>query len=551
MNQFKIIYNDLTEEVCSVEVEFDIGPKKYALCQNSKKEFIPIALIDNKPSVVTNETELEAIKNVLDALKNDIKEQELVDAAPIFYNGVKYDTLFDVNNKYRYFYELIDGHYHEIAGDLKNTLDSIYNMQPETLFSGDALNKFNKATKKIFKLGTVVIIVLIVGQLTFQTLSVIDLKKDFNTNVSQIVQMYQVDENDAQLILNYIEDNIHISNEDKDFLMSMEHFYHENEAHFEMKAVKANIRNMQLIYDKDNQKAHNLPERVRGAYTKGTGKVKIFVSDKFDNELVTKQVMFHEFMHVISNKGYVANSSFGLALTEGMNELLAEEYLGTYSETYPKLQTYARIFSEILGTDVMRNSFFQSDIEQVTKALTDIAGDKKAATRFITLLDDEARAEATLMTSTKEREIEDAKKTIAFVEPQIDKYISFYYKMKFNEPVENSELMVNYLDSLRFTNNSNSSYFVEGNMDKIIVVKHYFNSELIAKEPNVHVQYKYKDGVTRQVKNEDIEKLANGKFRRHFANGQFIDYDKDPRFIKYKSANYSFMSAPKTAGKQI
>ena len=80
MNQFKIIYNDLTEEVCSVEVEFDIGPKKYALCQNSKKEFIPIALIDNKPSVVTNETELEAIKNVLDAFKNDIKEQELVDA---------------------------------------------------------------------------------------------------------------------------------------------------------------------------------------------------------------------------------------------------------------------------------------------------------------------------------------------------------------------------------------------------------------------------------------------------------------------------------------
>lgn len=542
MTEFTAINHNNEYVLCKIIAEFDYNNKKYILYIDNEKNVYAAYLDGQDLKQIFNQDEFELVNKVYQELSTKELKPDFIEYASIFHKGIEYKTVFDLNDNKRYFYELRNNRYEPVDNNLQKYFDSIYNSEIDILYNGnnDKLELARNVTKKVVKIGNVTIAVIIAANISFTGLKTINLDRSFLQNIEAIKDIYTTDERDHKIIMSYIDKNTRLSNEDKEFILSMNHFFEENEKYFNMSEIKKNLINLRIIYDKDNQENHKMSNRVKGYYTKAFDKITIFYSDKMDNDMITKKVVFHEVMHAISDKGYVSKGNLGLALTEGVNELMAEEYLNTYSDTYNKGQTYARIMCELIGPEKVKKSFFGNNIDMVLEELSSICGTKKDAQKFISLLDDEARCDTTLMTSNDRQEKIDALETKRRVSPVIDTYIRIYYESKFNRKIDEDKLMLAYMDSLRLTNNLQSEFYHENNIEKINVVKHYFNSELLNIDKQVTVEYIYKNIEKKNINKYDIELTNEGKYRRTFSNGKYIDYDVDPNLIEITKASYSF-----------
>ena len=542
MTEFTAINHNNEYVLCKIIAEFDYNNKKYILYIDNEKNVYAAYLDGQDLKQIFNEDEFELVNKVYQEISTKELKPNFIEYASIFHKGIEYKTVFDLNDNKRYFYELRNNRYEPVDNNLQKYFDSIYNSEIDILYNGnnDKLELARNVTKKVVKIGNVTIAVIIAANISFTGLKTINLDRSFLQNIEAIKDIYTTDERDHKIIMSYIDKNTRLSNEDKEFILSMNHFFEENEKYFNMSEIKKNLINLRIIYDKDNQENHKMSNRVKGYYTKAFDKITIFYSDKMDNDMITKKVVFHEVMHAISDKGYVSKGNLGLALTEGVNELMAEEYLNTYSDTYNKGQTYARIMCELMGPEKVKESFFGNNIDMVLEELSSICGTKKDAQKFISLLDDEARCDTTLMTSNDRQEKIDALETKKRVSPVIDTYIRIYYESKFNRKIDEDKLMLAYMDSLRLTNNLQSEFYHENNIEKINVVKHYFNSELLNIDKQVTVEYIYKNIEKKNINKYDIELTNEGKYRRTFSNGKYIDYDVDPNLIEITKASYSF-----------
>ena len=542
MTEFTAINHNNEYVLCKIIAEFDYNNKKYILYIDNEKNVYAAYLDGQDLKQIFNQDEFELVNKVYQELSTKELKPDFIEYASIFHKGIEYKTVFDLNDNRRYFYELRNNRYEPVDNNLQKYFDSIYNSEIDILYNGnnDKLELARNVTKKVVKIGNVTIAVIIAANISFTGLKTINLDRSFLQNIEAIKDIYTTDERDHKIIMSYIDKNTRLSNEDKEFILSMNHFFEENEKYFNMSEIKKNLINLRIIYDKDNQENHKMSNRVKGYYTKAFDKITIFYSDKMDNDMITKKVVFHEVMHAISDKGYVSKGNLGLALTEGVNELMAEEYLNTYSDTYNKGQTYARIMCELIGPEKVKKSFFGNNIDMVLEELSSICGTKKDAQKFISLLDDEARCDTTLMTSNDRQEKIDALETKRRVSPVIDTYIRIYYESKFNRKIDEDKLMLAYMDSLRLTNNLQSEFYHENNIEKINVVKHYFNSELLNIDKQVTVEYIYKNIEKKNINKYDIELTNEGKYRRTFSNGKYIDYDVDPNLIEITKASYSF-----------
>ena len=542
MTEFTAINHNNEYVLCKIIAEFDYNNKKYILYIDNEKNVYAAYLDGQDLKQIFNQDEFELVNKVYQELSTKELKPDFIEYASIFHKGIEYKTVFDLNDNRRYFYKLRNNRYEPVDNNLQKYFDSIYNSEIDILYNGnnDKLELARNVTKKVVKIGNVTIAVIIAANISFTGLKTINLDRSFLQNIEAIKDIYTTDERDHKIIMSYIDKNTRLSNEDKEFILSMNHFFEENEKYFNMSEIKKNLINLRIIYDKDNQENHKMSNRVKGYYTKAFDKITIFYSDKMDNDMITKKVVFHEVMHAISDKGYVSKGNLGLALTEGVNELMAEEYLNTYSDTYNKGQTYARIMCELIGPEKVKESFFGNNIDMVLEELSSICGTKKDAQKFISLLDDEARCDTTLMTSNDRQEKIDALETKRRVSPVIDTYIRIYYESKFNRKIDEDKLMLAYMDSLRLTNNLQSEFYHENNIEKINVVKHYFNSELLNIDKQVTVEYIYKNIEKKNINKYDIELTNEGKYRRTFSNGKYIDYDIDPNLIEITKASYSF-----------
>ena len=542
MTEFTAINHNNEYVLCKIIAEFDYNNKKYILYIDNEKNVYAAYLDGQDLKQIFNQDEFELVNKVYQELSTKELKPDFIEYASIFHKGIEYKTVFDLNDNKRYFYELRNNRYEPVDNNLQKYFDSIYNSEIDILYNGNnnKLELARNVTKKVVKIGNVTIAVIIAANISFTGLKTINLDRSFLQNIEAIKDIYTTDERDHKIIMSYIDKNTRLSNEDKEFILSMNHFFEENEKYFNMSEIKKNLINLRIIYDKDNQENHKMSNRVKGYYTKAFDKITIFYSDKMDNDMITKKVVFHEVMHAISDKGYVSKGNLGLALTEGVNELMAEEYLNTYSDTYNKGQTYARIMCELIGPEKVKESFFGNNIDMVLEELSSICGTKKDAQKFISLLDDEARCDTTLMTSNDRQEKIDALETKRRVSPVIDTYIRIYYESKFNRKIDEDKLMLAYMDSLRLTNNLQSEFYHENNIEKINVVKHYFNSELLNIDKQVTVEYIYKNIEKKNINKYDIELTNEGKYRRTFSNGKYIDYDVDPNLIEITKASYSF-----------
>ena len=51
--------------------------------------------------------------------------------------------------------------------------------------------------------------------------------------------------------MSYISNNDRLAQDDKEFLMSLKHFFVENESYFDMANAKKNLMNLRINYEKD------------------------------------------------------------------------------------------------------------------------------------------------------------------------------------------------------------------------------------------------------------------------------------------------------------
>ena len=62
---------------------------------------------------------------------------------------------------------------------------------------------------------------------------------------------------------------------------------------------------------------------------------------------------------------------------------------------------------------------------------------------------------------------------------------------------------------------------------------------MVNNDKSVKVEYFYKNNVQKRIYQYDIEYTSEGKYRRNFKNGKYIEYDKDPSVVSYKNATYT------------
>lgn len=534
-DKFFALNKENNKIICEILATFFINKKNY-LFYKDDQENIYAGYIENKEiKQIINEKEFEQIEEIYNELKGMNRKIKFTELTTQYYKGTIYKTIYDNKENKCFTFELKNKRFKEVDGDVKEYFDFIYNENINILYSNNQDEKFknyNKLVKKIIKVQGVFLAVIIFNNAVFETLKYIDLNKGFIQNINSIVEMHQIDENDAKFVMSYIKNNDKIAESDKQFFLKQEHFFKENEQYFDMASIKKNLMNLEIIFDKDNYKKYVSSDKIRGFYNNNDDKIVILCSDgNYDNDFFSQQVLFHEMMHAISNSGYLSDGSLGLCLTEGLTELITEEYLDTYSNTYNKNQTYARIMCELIGTDVVRESFLKGNLDMLIDALCELYGNKDDAIRFISLIDTEANADTTILKNLNQQEVDDAKKTLSLIQPDIDRYLKLYYEAKFKTPIENDDLMKAYYDSIRLTNTLNNENYEKGNMWKINVVKNYFNSKL--KKDKVIIEYYYLDENIITIDRLKINEINEENTYRYLSgNGYFNNENQEITYYK-------------------
>ena len=77
---------------------------------------------------------------------------------------------------------------------------------------------------------------------------------------------------------------------------------------------------------------------------------------------------------------------------------------------------------------------------------------------------------------------------------------------------------------------------------KILALTIYqlYQAEIYNKDKGVTVEYIYKNEVKKRLYRYDIEYTSEGKYRRNFQNGKYIDYMEDPNYVSVDKATYAF-----------
>jgi hypothetical protein len=108
MNKFTAIHNN-THVQCEIIATFSFRQKTYAYYTSDYKT-MQVAIVDNGNLVeITNPNEYTFVETIYNKLKNEPEfKTHFIEYGPVFYNDKEYKTIFDMKEKRRYFYELIN-----------------------------------------------------------------------------------------------------------------------------------------------------------------------------------------------------------------------------------------------------------------------------------------------------------------------------------------------------------------------------------------------------------------------------------------------------------
>ncbi len=183
-------------------------------------------------------------------------------------------------------------------------------------------------------------------------------------------------ENETDIILKIINDNNNLTDEEKEYFSSYTDFYDEKSKYFNMETLIPSLKELDIEYLKEDN-----PE-VSGSYNKNTKVIKIYESEKFDEEL--SNVLFHEFIHTLTIPNEISDTN--AFLYEGMTEAENMKYNNLDYGSYRLLRNYIMELRFLVGERVINNYFYGNDMDLIITELAKIAGDEAEAKAFLDLM---------------------------------------------------------------------------------------------------------------------------------------------------------------------
>lgn len=232
--------------------------------------------------------------------------------------------IFDKYDGKRYFFELVDGKYKEISGEVKDFFDKKFNQ--EVIALNYYNNKFEKEIRKKkfktkLKVGTLVITISLLSNVKLQNLELVpntfkEICIDLGLGPLKVTNIDEIN--------NLVKNNQNLTIEEKAFLLSLDDLYLDCLNNFHLRTLTDNILDLEIIYDKNNQAKYNQNETTKGIWIVSDNNIVMFDADSLVS--YNYHVLLHEYMHAISNGGVADGNKDAVALTEGITELISSEY---------------------------------------------------------------------------------------------------------------------------------------------------------------------------------------------------------------------------------
>ena len=295
--------------------------------------------------------------------------------------------------------------------------------------------------------------------------------KELEDNISDVVGE-EISKDDNSFVLGAIIKNPDLDEEEKEIFYEYVDLLDDNPYLIKSTAYN-NLYKLDIIYDENAKKDYG--EEVMGVYIQGDNEITIM------EETEDKDIVRHEIIHCIYSQNYY--ETLPRFFNEGMTELLTNEYFNEkpfIEETsYPYEITMVKILCELVGSDIVLETYSKEDMTILEKALEEKVGLSNPE-EFIKYIDE-------VMTS-----LEEAKEIDIELVDDIIGALDKYYKENYDKDSIEYEMykyntkILSYLKSEKPYTAYEFSIFLDG-----YYVKPYFSNKLKEKykEPFHAVYY--------------------------------------------------------------
>ena len=184
--------------------------------------------------------------------------------------------------------------------------------------------------------------------------------------------------------------NPHISEEEKEFLTLFAPYLVDN-PYLDQNQVYNNLKRFKTVYEYQ-------PGHILGQFSWPHNiKIEIFNVKTKEEALEESSTIGHEIFHLLSfgknGCGFrTYESDLGDGISEGMTQILTEEYLlgrnETFTKSYWKQSIIVKFLCELIESDTMLEGYSTHNIDLVIERLGSLDGDFEKAKRLISLVDE-------------------------------------------------------------------------------------------------------------------------------------------------------------------
>ncbi|MDD4036358.1 MAG: hypothetical protein PHS45_03445 [Bacilli bacterium] len=327
-----------------------------------------------------------------------------------------YQLVIDTNYVRDYFRLSADGNgeevYSDISSDERKQLNMIFNGNFEWFLYSKKEGKHNKVDK-IMVISGMLLAISIYNIIGMTTSYILDRNNPYSSSTinSGLITSYNIKtffrdikeqlfdiEYDIMSIEQIIENNKDIPVKYKGDISEIYNTIYSKLSNQQFSNIKSNLYNLKI-----KNKVNTNPQfPIEGSYSNLYDCITIYCDENLKDN---RSTLSHEFLHLLpsyydkKNKVFYSGFSMiskyfsiGSGLNEGMTEFLNETLLGYYGNdifaySYPTERACVKMLCEIIGTDKMVESYFNSDLEILVNELIKIDGTREDALKLITTID--------------------------------------------------------------------------------------------------------------------------------------------------------------------
>lgn len=372
---------------------------------------------------------------------------------------------YDKQTNLYYFYELNNNKLQIPDKELLKQLNLYYNNQSETLYHIESIetNKEQKQVKRLIKLNTVIVSIIISANIAYQELPNLNYNLYYQT--TKIPKISKENTYSFQKINKAIDTNPNLTEYEKYCTKLLKTELDENKKYIDQETICENLNNIKIQYHKTKNPKQ---EEIIGTYkVRGPHKNEINIyNTEFPSHI--PKTLFHELNHSITkravtndimmdNPNYVEEMTNELFTKEYFEEIAQTNNLDNY-ESYGQQMLVMYPLCEILSEETIKTYKFNNQMNIILEELLTLDKDITKAANLITAINAlnlyEKNIKELAQEIVKEPNKEEKYKLVtkynkAREEAQNNKQtiynlIKNYYQKKYKTPITEDQIMMVY-----------------------------------------------------------------------------------------------------------